>query len=158
MFRKAALALCLGLLAPILARATPLNTLIPGSMAPAIATPQNYECTSDYGPSSLRKRSTGIGGIQEISFGAVVIQFANSQTEWAAVVFGLGVMTFKTETSGIVEFPYQYSAVGAPPTITAPTFTNYKETYTEKTGTVVVSFTLKYPFCSLPIQATYLVL
>ena len=61
-------------------------------------------------------------------------------------------LIFSTATSGKAYFDY---VTDYPTTVSQPTFTGYKQTYTSANGVLTVTFALNFPGCSVAVAGAY---
>jgi hypothetical protein len=134
---------------PELARAQPFLELVGGEVALAVgATRFGGSCYVNRGNSQFQTNgaeSQGLGTKAVISFDEIV-----DSAIWE--LRGQAVLTFATATSGTIRFE-RTSTV--PAAIREPAFKNYTQTYQSTTQKLVVSFSIVFPDCTLPVFAVF---
>jgi hypothetical protein len=84
-----------------------------------------------------------------------VMSFAELTYFDGATYYGLNgqsILNFASATGGILHFKQRPDL---PDSVHNPAFTNYTETYTAPTDQVIVTFSIVFPACTLPIYAVY---
>jgi hypothetical protein len=94
------------------------------------------------------------GGPAKISF-ATLTYDVNASNATTYSLGGVAVFTFSTATSGKIAFTVPARSPTPPTNVTQPSFTQYQQNYNATTGLLSVSFMIKFPACTMPVQATY---
>jgi hypothetical protein len=137
-------ALALGSPGPARAQPFPPDKLLGGEVALAVgATQFGGSCYVNRGNSQFQR--SGNGSKAAISFDEIV-----DSAIWE--LRGQAVLTFATATSGKIRFK---QADMAPAKVREPSFTNYTQTYNTVTQELVVTFSIVFPDCTLPVFASF---
>jgi hypothetical protein len=137
-------ALALG--SPGLARAQafPPDKLLGGGVRLAVGAVQfGGSCYVNRGNSQFQR--SGANSKAVISFDEIV-----DSRFWE--LRGQAVLTFANATSGTIHFK---ETPTLPPAISTPPFTNYTQTYDPVGLRLVVTFSIVFPDCTLPVFATF---
>jgi hypothetical protein len=126
------------------AQALPPNQLLGGEVQLAVgATQFGGSCYVNRGSSTFQRN--GLGSKAVISFSEIV-----DSAIWE--LQGQAVLTFTTTTSGTIRFK---RAAATPPAIHSPAFMNYTQTFNPVDLKLVVTFSIVFPDCTLPVFATF---
>jgi hypothetical protein len=137
-------ALALG--SPGLARAQafPPDQLLGGEVKLAVGAVQfGGSCYVNRGSSQFQRN--GLGPKAVISFDEIV-----DSRFWE--LRGQAVLTFTTATSGNIRFE---QAPTVPAAVSNPPFLNYTQTYNPVIQKLVVTFSISFPDCTLPVHAVF---
>jgi hypothetical protein len=137
-------ALALGSPGPARAQPFPPDKLLGGEVKLAVgATQFGGSCYVNRGNSQFQRNGAGTKAV--ISFDEIV-----DSAIWE--LRGQAVMTFATATSGTLRFK---AASTVPAAIREPSFVNYTQTYNTTTQVLVVTFSIVFPDCTLPVYASF---
>lgn len=137
-------AIALGSPGPARAQPFPPDKLLGGEVKLAVgATQFGGSCYVNRGNSQFQRNGAGTKAV--ISFDEIV-----DSRFWE--LRGQAVLTFTTATSGTLRFK-ETSTV--PTAIREPSFTNYTQTYNTTSQKLVVTFSIVFPDCTLPVFASF---
>ncbi len=137
-------AIALGLPGPALAQPFPPDKLLGGDVKLAVgATQFGGSCYVNRGNSQFQRNGAGTKAV--ISFDEIV-----DSRIWD--LRGQAVMTFATATTGKIRFK---QASEIPAAVRDPTFMNYTQTYNATSQELVVTFSIVFPDCTLPVFASF---
>ncbi|MGH6847275.1 MAG: hypothetical protein ACREC0_07510 [Methylocella sp.] len=137
-------ALALGSPGPARAQPFPPNALLGGDVKLAVgAAVFGGSCYVNRGSSQFQRNGAGSKAV--ISFDEIV-----DSAIWE--LRGQAIMTFVTATSGTIRFKQTPTV---PAAIREPAFKNYTQTYNTVTQELVVSFSIVFPDCTLPVFASF---
>jgi hypothetical protein len=137
-------ALALGSPGPARAQALPPDQLFGGEVQLAVGAVQfGGSCYVNRGSSTFQRN--GLGPKAVISFNEIV-----DSGIWE--LQGQAVLTFATATSGTIRFK---RAPTVPPAVHTPPFLNYTQTYDPVDQRLVVTFSIVFPDCTLPVFAVF---
>jgi hypothetical protein len=132
----------------------PPHSLFAGTMngSAVFVNATNTDCQIDGPLLSTFLRNNG--GPAEISFPTLKYDLNGSNaTTW--YLGGVAVFTFSTATGGKIAFTVPATSSPPPASVTNPPFAQYKQSYNVTSGLITISFTINFPACSMPVQATY---
>lgn len=145
LFAGAVLALGLGSPEPARAQAYPPNQLLGGEMRLAVGTVQfGGSCYVNRGNSQFQRN--GLSSKAVITFDEIV-----DSSIWE--LSGQAVLTFATATSGYIRFKQVPTTI--PAAVSQPPFLNYTQTYDPVSRYLIVSFSIAFPDCTLPVVAVF---
>jgi hypothetical protein len=109
-----------------------------------------------WAPFNLAAAAMSIGGVPR-SKGMASVQkpsshLTRSSTPRSGSFGGKAVLTFATATSGTIRFK-RVSAI--PPAVDSPPFQNNTQTYDQVGQRLVVTFSIVFPDCTLPVFAVF---
>jgi hypothetical protein len=137
-------ALALGSPEPARAQAFPPDKLIGGTVKLSIgAVKFGGSCYVNRGNSQFQRNGTGTKAV--ISFDEIV-----DSSIWD--LRGQAVMTFTTATTGKIRFKQAFEI---PAAVREPPFTDYTQTYNATSQELVVTFSIVFPDCTLPVFASF---
>jgi hypothetical protein len=144
LFAGAILLLGLGSPGPARAQGYPPDQLLGGEVRLAVGAVQfGGSCYVNRGNSQFQRNGPGPKAV--ISFDEIV-----DNAIWE--LRGQAVLTFATATSGIIRFK-QVPAL--PAAVSSPPFLNYTQTYDAVSQRLVVTFSIVFPDCTLPVLAVF---
>jgi hypothetical protein len=137
-------AIALGSPGPARAQPFPPDKLLGGEVKLAVgATQFGGSCYVNRGNSQFQRNGAGTKAV--ISFDEIV-----DSAIWE--LRGQAVMTFATATSGTLRFK---EASTVPAAIREPSFVNYTQTYNTTSQQLIVTFSIVFPDCTLPVFASF---
>ena len=150
MRRFAVLALAVavfGLLMPTRAQSFTYGGLVGGQVRAALAYGSGSSwCLVDKGNTEFQINQSNTKAV--ISFTEVI--YFDGSTYYN--LNGQSLLTFNDGTDGIIKFKQTPTYPGP---VHIPTFTNFTQTYNASTDQLIISFSVVFPNCTLPIFAAY---
>jgi len=137
----------LALLIPMQAQSFTYGRLVAGQLAPALAYGTGTSwCLVDNGNTDYQINQTNTKAV--ISFAELI--YFDGTTYYS--LDGQTRMIFNSASDGIIHFK---QALTYPDSVNAPPFVNFVQTYNPSNDRLIVSFTILFPNCTLPISAVY---
>ncbi|MGC2223228.1 MAG: hypothetical protein WA624_13125 [Methylocella sp.] len=151
LFLFVVVALALGSLGPAQAQLFPPDKLLGGGVKLAVGAANFFggSCYVNRGSSQFQRN--GLGPKAVISFDEIVDSGSGDSRKWE--LRGQAVLTFTTATSGNILFSRENML--PPLTVSNPSFQNYAQTYDPVGLRLVVTFSIVFPDCTVPVFAVF---
>jgi hypothetical protein len=138
----------LGLLIPTQAQSFTYGRLVGGQVKSALAYGSGSSwCLVDNGNTEFQINQTNTKAV--ISFAEVI--YFDGATYYS--LNGQTRLTFSSATGGIIRF--KQPPASYPDLVTFPAFINFTQTYNAPSDQIIVTFSVVFPNCTLPILAVY---
>jgi hypothetical protein len=126
------------------------QTILMGSAAPILNRGSGTWCSMEAGATLFQRNGTGPAQISlpQLTFANMNV---NPQQYWA--LEGRTYLAFSTSTSGVAYFNF---VDHYPAGVGRPSFTDYSQVFNANANSLVVSFRLAFPGCTVPVTLIYI--